>query len=205
MLVVLLLAGGCTKRADAQVRSAWEGANPQTRSEAPKTSGPDQPHSAPGIPATNVRGWTRVDQLLAHAERVLATSPDAQFLADLAKQWCEVEPRALPTRDPRYGDVRVCYLSPPVFVGGHPLQLELTGDGVIGLVLTDLTERNSKELSKRALKAVQALCERPWQPTLEHDFQICPTRGGSTLAIGRLPSDKRGSAWQVSIAVLGAS
>lgn len=184
------------------MRRAWgsslESPDPESPdAETPRERGGRRPGGRRGRP-----GWNRIDELLVQATNLLATSPDETVVAELAMRWCETEPAPVTTT---HGEVRICSPNPPVTVDSTAFVLEMAAVGVIGLVATDLDADTSRTLAQAARLEVERMCERPWTESQDHAFYTCPVIGGSTLAVGRVPSDKRGSAWQVSIAVLGAS
>lgn len=201
-VAAVVLGSGCAKRTDEEVRAAWgqsdDAPDPESPdAETPRTEGRRRPGGRPGR-----KGWSRVDQVLVQATNLLATSPDPEVVAELATRWCETEPAPVITD---HGEVRICAPTPPVTIDDTAFVLEMATVGVIGLVATDLEADASAELAQAARLEVERMCERPWTESQDHAFFTCPVLGGSTLAVGRVPSDKRGSAWQVSIAVLGAS
>ncbi len=203
----VVVAAGCAKRTDADVRAAWKAergaANPgQTDGKVQRPG--DRPGTGPGRRrplAETPQGWARVESLLQRASSVMARSPEPDVLAHLAQRWCEVEPEAEETED---GWVRVCNPVPPLSVDGHSFALEVGAVGVIGLVASDLSSVDSSVLLQQALRATESLCARPWQEVPSMDFHTCPIEGGPTLAVGRISNGKR-AGWQVSISVLGAS
>lgn len=197
------MLAGCAARREARVRRNWNEADPGT-SNVPGDllSGPDEwGPSSPGVVAQKV-GWERVEELLALTIDVLVTAPSPETLAELATKWCEVEP--IP-RQTTHGEVRVCYLYPPVRVKGVALTLELSGNGIVGFVAPELDAAKSEELAAEARRSLARLCERPWVDAEgDLDLQTCTVDGGSTLAVGRLQPRADTDRWQVSVAVLGA-
>ncbi len=156
---------------------------------------------APGA-APPKQGWARVEELLTRTTDVLTTAPSPEVLAELATKWCEVEP--IP-RQTRHGEVRVCYLYPPVRVEGVALTLELSAEGVIGFVAPELDGAKSKEIASEALNRLEDLCHGGWSSRDDRlDLKTCTIDGGSTLAVGRLQPRPDADQWQVSVAVLGA-
>ena len=98
------------------------------------TNPDEQDPSSPGAVAPK-QGWDRVEELLTRTTDVLVTAPSPEVLAELATKWCEVEP--IP-RQTEHGEVRVCYLYPPVRVKGVALTLELSANGIVGFVAPEL-------------------------------------------------------------------
>lgn len=208
-LTIALALAGCANRNDARVRSAWNagaGKSPEDGSPGGE-DGRRDPAAGNDSTTTPKEGWERVDEVLGRALDVLTTAPSPDVFAQLANHWCEVEP--IPRQTP-HGQVRVCFLNPPVRVEGVALTLELSDSGIIGLVALDLTAEQSAGVATAARSATSHLCMGPWEDTPEATFSSCVLDGGSTLAIGRLATgtdasvEQDRSIWQVSIAILGA-
>ena len=205
-LAVVLAATllGCAAQREARVRRNWNAA-----AEGPDEAagnGHDGDEGADGDdPETAVpkEGWARVEELLTRTTEVLLTAPSPEVLTELATKWCEVEP--IPRETP-WGDVRVCYLYPPVRVKGVALTLELSESGVVGFVAPELDDKKSQEIASEARKTLGHLCEGSnWTMTQAGvDLRTCTVDGGSTLAVGRLRPRPDADRWQVSVAVLGA-
>lgn len=202
VLAAMLLLG-CAAKREARVRRAW---NPNT-SDASDPTGRDgeapseDNGSGPGA-APPKQGWARVEELLTRTTEVLTTAPSPEVLAELANKWCEVEP--IP-RQTRHGEVRVCYLYPPVRVKGVALTLELSAEGIVGFVAPELDVAKSQEIATEARNRLGGLCEGAWSSTSEElDLQTCTVEGGSTLAVGRIQQRPDEDRWQVSVTVLGA-
>ncbi len=183
------------------MRRNWDKAD----AEAPHVVGGSSPDgrdpSSPGGVAPK-QGWDRVEELLTRTTDVLVTAPSPEILAELATKWCEVEP--IP-RQTEHGEVRVCYLYPPVRVKGVALTLELSANGIVGFVAPELDAIKSQEIATEARRTLAPLCARPWvNVSTALDLQTCTVDGGSTLAVGRLQPRPDTDRWQVSVAVLGA-
>ncbi len=201
-LAAVLLAG-CAAQREARVRRAWN----------PDASGPSDPSGGEGeVPSEGAdegsraappkQGWARVEELLTRTTDVLTTAPSPDVLAELATKWCEVEP--IP-RQTRHGEVRVCYLYPPVRVKGVALTLELSAEGIIGFVAPELDVAKSREIAAEALETLGYLCTGAWSSSSDTlDLKTCTISGGSTLAVGRIQPRPDADRWQVSVAVLGA-
>lgn len=197
------LLGGCAAQREARVRRAWnpEASDPSAPAgsdgEAPSADAEDGPRAAPPK-----QGWARVEEVLTRTLDVLTTAPSPEVLADLATKWCEVEP--IPRQTP-HGEVRVCYLYPPVRVKGVALTLELSAQGIVGFVAPELDRAKSQEIAAEARNTLGYLCNEAWTGgSDELDLQTCTVNGGSTLAVGRIQPRPDADRWQVSIAVLGA-
>lgn len=202
-LVLAVALAGCAARREARVRRNWDRADPGSPDVVGEGgSSPDeQDPSSPGAVAPK-QGWDRVEELLTRTTDVLVTAPSPDVLAELATKWCEVEP--IP-RETKHGEVRVCYLYPPVRVKGVALTLELSADGIVGFVAPELDAVKSEEIAVEARRALGPLCQRPWvSASTDLDLQTCMVDGGSTLAVGRLQPRPDTDRWQVSVAVLGA-
>ena len=184
------------------MRRAWN--DPEARRRGPTEDPTDDPETTdPSNPVERPKiGWARVEQLLERTTHVLTTAPSPEVLAELAEKWCEVEP--VPRRTP-YGEVRVCYLYPPVRVQGIALNLELSEEGIVGFVAPELDDDKSRQLVSEARANLAHLCEQPWTTVQDGlDVQTCTVDGGSTLAVGRLQPRPEAERWQVSVTVLGA-
>jgi hypothetical protein len=209
LAVLVGLAPACARRTDARTRRAWQ----KTAQAGPaEGSGPDasgDTDAAGEDERAPLEGWPRVAEIVERAEQVMAISPDAGVIAQLAQEWCGIEPEVQATD---HGDVRVCFPDPPVSAGGHTFTLELGSLGVIGLVASDLSNAESRALAQEARGMTGGRCTRPWKstPTLrgpesKEEFHTCSVAGGPILVVGRVPLPAGSDVWQVSIAVLGAS
>ncbi len=201
LAAVLLL--GCAAKREARVRRAW---NPSTSDASDPTGGEgDTPTEDAGAEPTDAppkQGWPRVEELVVRTTEVLTTAPSPEVLAELATKWCEVEPIARVTP---HGEVRVCYLYPPVRVKGVALALELSAEGIVGFVAPELDPSKSQEIATEARDSLRSLCDGAWtRATEDLDLQTCTIKGGSTLAVGRIRQRSDVDRWQVSVAVLGA-
>lgn len=198
----------CAHRIDAQSRAAFEKSSGRSSgdeaNERVRSSESGDPGGDPdALPAK--AGWERLNELVGESTSILEASPSPATVARLAQTWCDVEPEATQTD---HGEVRACFPNPPLVVDGHRFTLELGAIGVIGLVATDLSERESRALTSRALSRTREVCIDSFttgssQREVEHEVHTCATAGGSLLAIGRLPVSRE--LWQVSIAVVGAN
>ena len=201
--VMAVALAGCAARREARVRRNWDKADPAAPGSVGEngTNPDEQDPSSPGAVAPK-QGWDRVEELLTRTTDVLVTAPSPEVLAELATKWCEVEP--IP-RQTEHGEVRVCYLYPPVRVKGVALTLELSANGIVGFVAPELDAIKSQEIATEARRTLAPLCERPWvDASTDLDLQTCTVDGGSTLAVGRLQPRPDTDRWQVSVAVLGA-
>lgn len=211
VLACVLAASGCARRLDARTRRAWTGSGaPDSRSEdagggsSPKPGGETNP-TPPAL------GWDRVSELLGASIAQMQRSPDDESLARLAQAWCRDAPQSQATE---HGAVWACDLEPPVVVDGTRFTLELGGDGVIGLVAAELSAADGARVAARARRAAEHWCEAPWTDVTttdddpssrKHHVEICPVGQGSVLTIARTAVDRAGKAWQVSLAIVGAS
>jgi len=199
--LALVLVAGCAARREARVRRNWNNEELASTDPAGEPGGPTD-EGADAVPtAIQKQGWERVEELLDRTTDVLVTAPSPQVLAELAAKWCEVEP--IP-RQTIHGQVRVCYLYPPVRVKGVALTLELSETGIVGFVAPELDEAKSRELADAAQSSLGHLCERSWTAARDLELKTCTIAGGSTLAVGRIRADPVSDRWQVSVAVLGA-
>lgn len=221
------LALACAKRTDERVRAAW-GNGSKTPGAGPG-SGVD-PGDEPGGDSEGepVRvGWDRLDEIVDGAVAEASLGTDDEVMARLAERWCEVTPEPVPTDD---GPVLVCIPHPPVQIDGHAFSLELGGEGVIGLVATELSLEDSSALANEALHRTERWCTSPWtdatsrpitepmspsptaRPTAraaagptDASLYTCPVEGSALLVVGRLVSSEETGTWQVSVTVLDAS
>lgn len=207
----LALSLGCAQRTDAQVRKAWGGSStvpeagngPARANDA--TDNDDDEGSAP------IRvGWERLDELVDAAIVETSHGADEAVLARLARQWCRVEPVPEGSGDDRR---RVCVPDPPMQIEGHAFDLEMGGEGVIGLVAHDLSEGESAGLAAAALLRTARWCNRDWDsvtpPSQPKDatapkLHTCAVGGSALLSVGRFLSED-GVNWTLSVAVIDAS
>lgn len=203
LVLVLVSNAACAKRTDAASQRAFDraqgrGVNPTgPRSEVVSGGGG-------GVFDRQKFGWDRVAQVVGSAVSSMRASPDDQGFAELAAKWCGGQPEPIATPD---GPVRVCIPEPPVIAGGTKFTLELGGDGVIGLVATDLSAPESRKVAKDARAAAKPLCTEPWSENQAVDvagptFATCPAQGGPLLSVGRFPRRQGSDRWFVSVAVL---
>lgn len=210
--VIVLAVSACAGRLDERTRKAWKrshgAADPEDPQAPGKTETDGEDTGAPSAPAF---GWERVAEVVDGAVTVMRRSPDDDTLARLAQTWCGVEPHRESTDD---GDVWTCDPQPPITVDGARFTLELGAPGVIGLVAADLSAADGERIALRARQAAERWCTAPWTPVASSDddpaartpkLETCPIEGGPLLAIGRLPLDRTGRTWQVSLAIVGAS
>lgn len=211
--VVAALAMGCTKLTDARVREAWGGGSKGVGAGA---AGPADPGDGPEGETEEVPvrvGWDRLDEILdgALAEANLGT--DGEVMARLAERWCDVQPEPRTTAE---GPVLVCLPDPPVQIDGHAFTLELGGEGVIGLVASELSPEESSALADEALRRTERWCTRPWNdvsprptepspPAATARLHTCPVEGSALLVVARFVSPSGAGRWQVSVAVIDAS
>lgn len=209
-VLTLPLAGGCAKRTDARARAAFEGGPGAGTSVAPEdrivSSG-----GGGGAIERRVVGWPRVAKMIGEAIDVLQTAPRSEDLARLAERWCAVAPEPQATLR---GEVFVCTPTPPLTADGQGFTLELGGEGVIGLVASNLSGDDADRLLTEAKRIAATHCDAPWNDPTQQDaegtssksdqprFDTCPARGGTLLAVGRLPERDGSEQWQVSVAVL---
>lgn len=212
--LALALAGpSCAKRTDERIRDAWGGGSKAVGSGA--AGGADEGVGPDGeTEAAPVReGWERLDEILDGALAEASLGTDDEVMARLAERWCEVQPEPQPTKE---GPVLVCLPDPPVQIDGHAFSLELGGEGVIGLVATELSSEESSALADEALRRTERWCTRPWNdvsprptdpspPAAMARLHTCPVEGSALLVVARFASPKGAGQWQVSVAVIDAS
>ena len=211
-LALGLGAPSCAKRTDERVREAWGGGSkavgPGAANGADEGDGPDGETEAAPVR----EGWERLDEILDGALAEASLGTDDEVMARLAERWCEVQPEPQPTND---GPVLVCLPDPPVQIDGHAFSLELGGEGVIGLVATELSPQESSALADEALRRTERWCTRPWNdvsprptdpspPAAMARLHTCPVEGSALLVVARFVSPT-GGGWQVSVAVIDAS
>lgn len=208
------LALACAKRTDERVRRAWGGAS---KSPGAGPGGVGGPGDGPGgdTEAAPIRvGWDRLDEILDGALAEASLGTDDEVMARLAERWCDVQPEPQVTDD---GPVLVCVPDPPVQIDGHAFSLELGGEGVIGLVATELSLEESSALADEALRRTERWCTRPWtdaaprtptDPTPSSSaaqLYTCPVEGSALLVVARFVSSGGAGSWQVSVTVIDAS
>jgi hypothetical protein len=203
---------GCARRTDERVREAWGSGKAVGAGSAGPADPGDGPAGGPAEASVRV-GWDRLDEILdgALAEANLGT--DREVMARLAERWCQVQPEPQPTQE---GPVLVCLPDPPVQIDGHAFTLELGGEGVIGLVASELSPEESSALADEALRRTERWCTRPWNdvsprpsdpspPAATARLHTCPVEGSALLVVARFASPPGASRWQVSVAVIDAS
>lgn len=204
------LAWGCAKRTDERVRKAWGSASKAPGNEPGDRGGPgDRPSGDGEAPPVRV-GWDRLDEIVDGALAEASLGTDDEVMARLAKRWCNVEPEPVRTPD---GPVLVCAPNPPVQIDGHAFTLELGGEGVIGLVATELSLDDSSTLADEALRRTERWCTRPWtdatpRPTADAppaQLFTCPVEGSALLVVARFVPKGAAGTWQVSVTVIDAS
>lgn len=211
-LLLVLAAVACAGRLDEGTRKAWKRSGAQGDPDEPTRPGSQvTPGETPKDRPLPALGWARVDEVLEGAVTIMRRSPDDETLARLAQTWCGDEPRRATTDD---GEVWTCDPKPPIVVDGARFTLELGAPGVIGLVAADLSAADGERVALRARQAAERWCIAPWTPVrTERDdpssrtpkLETCPIEGGQQLAVSRLPLDRTGRTWQVSVAIVGAS
>ncbi len=203
-LLALLL--GCAARTDARTRQAFVGAKAPGDGEP---GGPDAPGAADAAGADRTAvGWPRIAAMIQLASGELATGEPARVEA-LLQRWCAVEPSPQQTDA---GTAYVCVPEPPLVVAGHAWSLELSPDrgGLVSLVSPSLSGAAAQDLAQTARAAVADLCATPMAPIRDlasphQEVHTCPVRGGTQLAVARLPRDLPADLWQVSLTLLGAT
>ena len=209
--VVLLVA--CASRTDERVRKAWGDAseNPDDAAGGPARENEVNADGTPDRP--KLFGWDRVNEILDGAIAEVRLGTDNEILARLAKSWCTVEPNP---QNVEKNPVWVCKPNPPVQIDGHSFTLELSGEGVIGLVAADLSLDESARLAAEAKKQTDRWCADQWtsspKPSPEQPkpaptdprIETCVVEGSALLSVARYLQGE-GPTWQVSVAVIDAS
>ncbi|MCX4244360.1 hypothetical protein [Paraliomyxa miuraensis] len=204
----------CAKRTDERVRKAWGNASKAPAEGPSDRGGPDDAQGG-DTEAQPIRvGWERLEEILDTALSETAVGTDDETMARLAERWCQVQPVPRDTAD---GPVLVCIPNPPVQIDGHAFTLELGGEGVIGLVATELSLADGSALAEEAVRKTEHWCTRPWTdatprptadqpppPTADRLF-TCPVEGSALLVVARFVTDEATGLWQVSVAVIDAS
>jgi hypothetical protein len=194
---------GCAAWTDADVRETWEAnRSHEDEEEVEDPPPPDRPRRHRARRYASLEGWPRVTALLRRATLVLERRPEPEVLARIARKLCRADIEPQETED---GWVRVCEPMPPVSIDEHDFTLEVALTGSIGLIAHELGDDESTTLVETAVAETETLCLDPWRAIASSEFHTCPVEGGSTLAVGRVPSsDVRGS-WEVVISILGAT
>lgn len=205
LLALLLACSACKSTAEAS-RQAWQKAVEQG-------GGDPTGASAGGSGRGTTRGGGTGDggqalaQFVSDAVELLAGGSTTASLLTLAERLCLEPPPAL-AEDPDLDAVR-CEPKTKLVVLSHELQLELGRPSTIGASIGDLSDQDSADLVRDALKWLRALCREPWTPAPRgadnalEEFHTCPTDTGAELAVGRFPHDLGAGQWQFSLAVLG--
>lgn len=204
---------GCARRTDEATRRAWEKAggnqdDPSGGATGGQADG-DTDAAGQGSGRAPAFGWDRVEQLLDEGLDVMQRAPDPEALAELAAQWCDVEPEA---RDSPDGPVYVCFPTPPVRVDEARFSLEMGGAGVIGLVVRDVSAQQAVQIEAKARQLATKLCRGEWKDAGARSdaqggsqFTTCSAGGGPLVAVGRFALDAAADRWQVSVAIVSAS
>ena len=180
LAMAVAVGSGCARRTDQRTRDAFNAA----RGGGQAGDGEKVVKSSGGGGGTFDRdkiGWERVAELVEEAVGIMRSSPNDDRFAELAARWCKIEPEPRNTVD---GVVRVCNPEPPVVANGAPFSLEMGGEGVIGLVASDLTRADSERIALDAREAAGRFCVEPFEsssPTFERvnapdDEEASPTR-----------------------------
>jgi hypothetical protein len=180
-LVALIGLGGCAARETA----------------GSKGGGNDGRLADPGA-------WRDLATFTADIADMLSLGVSTAPLATLVDKLC-AEPPEEETGMVEPEAVR-CPPRPAMDPMGHPLVLELSRRGTVGLVASDLSDGDSAALLTQALKQMAGACAGGWTRTAgphHEEFHTCTSPSGSLLVLGRFPGEGAGERWQFSLAVLG--
>lgn len=201
-LVTLIGLGGCASRETAASRAAWQNA---VRSASPGGAGggaSQAGRSDGGLADPGV--WRDLTTFTTDTAEMLSLGVSTAPLATLVSKLC-AEPPEEEAGMVAPEAVR-CPPRPAMDPMGHPLVLELSRHGSVGLVASDLSDGDSAALLTQALKQVAGACAGGWTraPGPHHEeFHTCTSLSGSMLVLGRFPGEGTGERWQFSLAVLG--
>ena len=208
VVMATVLALGCTRRVDEQVRDAWGGATRPPSAGSEQAAGDGEGAGGQEGEARSRVGWDRVDEILDGAFAEASVGTDDEVMARLADRWCASEPSPLSRAD---GIVRVCRPDPPVEIDGQSFSLELGGEGVIGLVARGLSAEESSRLSEEARRRTDRWCTQQWTPPLDSPrppdaprLHTCVVEGSALLTVGNFFVGEEDQ-WQVSVVVIDAS
>lgn len=200
-LVALALLGGCAGRETAASRAAWQNA---VRGGKPDgAGGATTPGGRNDGGLADPGAWRDLATFTRDTAELLSQGVSTAPLAALVDRLC-AEPPEEETGVLEPETVR-CPPKPAMDPLGHPLKLELSRHGSVGLVATDMTDGDSAALLTQALKQMASACAGAWvrSPGPHHEeFHTCTSPTGSLLVLGRFPGES-GERWQFSLAVLG--
>ena len=200
-LVALIGLGGCAGRETAASRAAWQNA---VRGGAPGGSGgATTPGGGNNSGLADPGAWRDLATFTAESAELLALGISTAPLASLVDKLCAEPPEEESgVLDPE--TVR-CPPKPAMDPMGHPLTLELSRHGSVGLVATDLSDGDSAALLTQALRQMAGACVGTWAkapgPNLQ-EIHTCTSPSGAMLVVGRFPEGTT-ERWQFSLAVLG--
>jgi len=200
-LVALALLGGCAGRETAASQAAWQNA---VRGGKPDgTGGITTPGGRNDGGLADPGAWRDLATFTAETAELLSQGVSTAPLASLVDSLC-AEPPEEETAVLEPDSVR-CPPKPAMDPLGHPLMLELSRHGTVGLVATDLTDGDSAALLTQALKQMASACAGAWVRSPgphQEELHMCTSRAGPLLVLGRFPGEG-GERWQFSLAVLG--
>lgn len=199
----------CAYRIDRQSRNNFKSAKAATSKTTPNGEVEDERRPRQRGDQTHLQGWERVNAMVGRGIRLLSRSPGDERFERIANNLCQTTAKVEQTE---HGVVRLCELDEPVIVRGHELSLELGGEGMLGLVLQDVDELESRRIVTDARNNIQDQCLTEFQrvpsshasAARREEFYTCLVDGGSTLVVGRIPTPGT-QTWQVSLAVVGAN
>lgn len=203
-LGLALACTACASNATQSSRDAWSDA--LTRGTKPGGAG-GRGGGLRGRGSLSQDPWSALSRFTGESVQLLADGSSTVTLARLAERLCKETPPEL-ADDPDVGAVR-CEPREPVDPLGHALEVELGRASTIGFVALDLSDTESEQLVRQALKRIGGACMEVWKPAPRRadnaleEFHTCPAAGGAELVLGRFPSPTTAGRWQFSLAVLG--
>lgn len=205
-LAVLASQVGCASRETNASRDAFKAAMAKGSGGAggAAAGGSKRGDSPAAIDATT---WKQLASFTAELAEMLSLGTTTVPLPTLIKKLCAEPPEE--RRDGPEPEAVRCPPEPAMDPLGHALTLELGRGATIGLVATDLSDSDSADLVRQALKQVAGVCSRPWTQiprqadNAHEEFHTCTAASGPVIVLGRFPSDLGAGRWQFSLAVLG--
>lgn len=203
-LAAILGAGACATRETESSRRAWKQA--QDRGKSGPSDGAAPSRGTTANAGADPSAWRDLASFTTSTSDLLSLGTSTAPLPTLIDKLC-AEPPEAEAKGVEAKAVR-CPPKPTIEPLGHTLTLELAR-GTIGLVATDLNDRDSAALVEEGLKQLAGVCADGWTKipsradNAHEEFHRCTARSGSMVVLGRLPLDLGAGRWQFSLAVLG--
>jgi len=205
-LAAVLGSGACATRETESSRKAWKQAQDRGKSGPGDGGAPRKGTIADAAADPSV--WRDLASFTTSTGDLLALGTSTAPLPMLIDKLCEEPPEAETMVKGREAKAVRCPPKPAMEPLGHTLTLELAR-GTVGLVATDLNDRESAALVEEGLKQLTGACADGWTKipsradNAHEEFHRCTARSGSVVVLGRFPLDLGAGRWQFSLAVLG--